>query len=479
MEENNMQNILVNLYNRCQAIRLRNYLNPKLEAFDLLLCFRSVCKQLDSILNDLTYYLPFDSSVFIDYSKWYNCFSEIETLDIRDFSCIVTTESKHIVDFLFPGSMIDSNRESAEEIRRAIEILTSDIYMKGENLVNSLFYAKMELLNRLLTLDKELKKRKSPEFRIKMINNLFYHYTSYDGNGNIIGKFVDDFEDWKDKCLDLDNDMLETYLWTMVYNLLKKKFLIIDKDNYVKNKANAFFEETKFDLVDGDEFDEDDLKKKYYVLRNLLDYENGRLSTKRLKEEFIKREASNIWDYIWKRFDDIDEKTTVAELVYRIKNKIEIVPKCPVCNRRMPFKSDYSATFCSKKCKMSTKGIDIWQDKFNETMLDRYGTTIAFHNEELLEKMKQTTFDHYGVRCIFESDECKEQRDETMMEKYGCTVPYNIEEVREKMRQTNLERYGTEYPSQNEEIKKKIADTRYERYFSGTEEANVAKAEMV
>ena len=209
------------------------------------------------------------------------------------------------------------------------------------------------------------------------------------------------------------------------------------------------------------------------------DYENGKLSSKRLSEEFIKREASNIWDYMWKRFDDIDEITTVAELVYRMKHKIEVLPKCPVCGNRIPFNSDYSATFCSKKCKMSEGGIDIWQNKFNETMLDRYGTTIAFHNEELLEKMKQTTFEHYGVRCIFASDECKEQRDETMMEKYGCTVPYNIEEVREKMRQTNLERYGTEYPQQNEEIKKKIVDTRYERYYSGTEEANAAKAEMI
>ena len=315
MEENNMQNILINLYNRCQAIRLRNYLNPKLEAFDLLLCFRSVCKQLDSILNDLTYYLPFDSSVFIDYSKWYNCFSAIETLDIRDFYSIVTTEPKHIVDFLFPGSMIDSNRESAEEIRRAIEILTSDIYMKGENLVNSLFYAKMELLNRLLTLDKELKKRKSPEFRIKMINNLFYHYTSYDGNGNIIGKFVDDFEDWKDKCLDLDNDMLETYLWTMVYNLLKKKFLIIDKDNYVKNKANAFFEETKFDLVDGDELDEDDLKKKYYVLRNLLDYENGRFVLKK-KEILGKYLLSHNKDISLEDFLEFKYFLDTIELIY-------------------------------------------------------------------------------------------------------------------------------------------------------------------
>lgn len=118
------------------------------------------------------------------------------------------------------------------------------------------------------------------------------------------------------------------------------------------------------------------------------DYENGRLSSKRLNEEFIKREASNIWDYIWKRFDDIDEITTVAELVYRIKNKIEVVPKCPVCNRRMPFKSNYSATFCSKKCADSQEGIKIYRGKFEKTMLEKYGTTVPFHNEEILKKKK-------------------------------------------------------------------------------------------
>lgn len=299
MEENHMYNSLVNLYNRCQAIRLRNYLNPKLEAFYLLLCFRSVCKQLDSILNDLTYYLPFDDSVFIDYAQWYNCFAGIETLDIRDFSGIITTEPKHIVDFLFPGTMLDNNRESAEEIRRAIEILTSDVYMKGENLVNSLYYAKIELINRLLALDKELKKRKSPEFRAKMVDNLFYHYTTYDEDGNKTGKFVDDFEDWKDKCLDIDNDMLETYLWTMLYNLMKKKFFIIDKDNYVKKKANAFFEETKFDLVDGDELEVEDLKKKYYVLRNLMDYENGK---------FVLKEKDILGKYLLSHNKDISKE---------------------------------------------------------------------------------------------------------------------------------------------------------------------------
>ena len=118
------------------------------------------------------------------------------------------------------------------------------------------------------------------------------------------------------------------------------------------------------------------------------DYENGKLSSRRLSEGFIKGEAINIWDYIWKRFDDIDEITTVAELVYRIRNKIEILPKCPVCGNRIPYNSNYSATFCSKKCADSEEGIKINREKFEKTMLERYGTTVSFHNEEILKKMK-------------------------------------------------------------------------------------------
>lgn len=330
MEDNHMYNSLVNLYNRCQAIRLRNYLNPKLEAFNLLLCFRSVCKQLDYILNDLTYYLPFDDSVLIDYAQWYNCFVGIETLDIRDFSGIITTEPKHIVDFLFPGTMIDNNRESAEEIRRAIEILTSDVYMKGENLVNSLYYAKIELLNRLLALDKELKKRKGPEFRAKMLDNLFYHYTTYDEDGNKIGKFVDDFEEWKDKCLNLDNDMLETYLWTMLYNLMKHNFLIVDKVNFVKKKANIFFEETKFDLVDGIDIETEELKKKYYVLRNLMDYENGK---------FVLKEKEILGKYLLSHNKDISREDFL-EFKFFLDTIELIYEEMEENNRNQPNESD-------------------------------------------------------------------------------------------------------------------------------------------
>ena len=52
-------------------------------------------------------------------------------------------------------------------------------------------------------------------------------------------------------------------------------------------------------------------------------------------------------------------------------------------------------------------------------------------------------------------------------------------EIREKIAKTMEEKYGTSHPIQNDEIKKKIVNTRNERYFSGTEEANAAKAKMI
>lgn len=281
MDETNIDEILTNLYNRCQSVRLRNYIHPKLEAFDLLLSFRSVCNQLDSIIKDLALYLPFDNSVFVDYGAWYNCFSHIETLNRSDFYSYPSSNPKYIIDFIFHGSLIDENRESADEIRRAIDILTSDVYMKAENLEGALFYAKLDLLNKLLMLRDEVnRKRNSQEFNIRMVNNWFDRFTYYDQEGNECGSFLDDYEEWKYNCDDLNNEILETHLWTLLYNLISTKFIVFDKGQYVKQKAEEYFKEAHFALVDEVTIDEETLKKKYYVFRTLVAYENGKFILK-------------------------------------------------------------------------------------------------------------------------------------------------------------------------------------------------------
>jgi hypothetical protein len=66
-------------------------------------------------------------------------------------------------------------------------------------------------------------------------------------------------------------------------------------------------------------------------------------------KNYINRENKNVYDYLINRFNDIDENTTLKEIVYRIEHHIEIIPKCPICGNRIPYTSKYG-TYCSKKC---------------------------------------------------------------------------------------------------------------------------------
>ena len=296
MNDNYLEAILENLYNRCNGARLINYIHPKLEAFNLLLCFRCVCQRLEIITKNLENYLPFDKAVFVNYDYWYDRFNEIRTLDVSDFKSNPSSNPKYIIDYIFRGSLIDNNRESAEEIRRAIDILTSDVYMRGENLERALCYAKIDLEIKLATLKSEINKRKTNEFHIKMVDKLFEDFSIVDEEGNEVLKFRDDYEEWKYNCDDVNNEILETHLWTLLYNLISTNFIVFDKGLYVKHKADEYFEEAHFDLVDEVTIDEETLKKNYYVFRTLVAYENGK---------FILKDKNYLGKYLIKNNDKI------------------------------------------------------------------------------------------------------------------------------------------------------------------------------
>ena len=297
MNDNYFEAILENLYNRCNGARLINYIHPKLEAFNLLLCFRCVCQRLEIITKNLENYLPFDKAVFVNYDYWYDRFNEIRTVDVSDFKSNPSSNPKYIIDYIFRGSLIDNNRESAEEIRRAIDILTSDIYMNEDYLAKALYYAKGDLLNKLLKLKYETtKKKRNAEFHIRMVDILFEQFGDYDAEGNEAGKFKDDYEEWKYNCDDVNNEILETHLWTLLYNLISTNFIVFDKGLYVKHKADEYFEEAHFDLVDEVTIDEETLKKNYYVFRTLVAYENGK---------FILKDKNYLGKYLIKNNDKI------------------------------------------------------------------------------------------------------------------------------------------------------------------------------
>lgn len=186
-----------------------------------------------------------------------------------------------------------------------------------------------------------------------------------------------------------------------------------------------------------------------YVKKILMP--NGIVISHYTNEKYINKHNPNILTYMYKRYDDIDEQTTISEILYRICNNINEIPKCPVCGKRLPFKSGYG-TFCSRKCKYSDKGKLYWKEQITSTMKEKYGVEHALQSNKFKNKLEQNNFKKYGVKNVFQT----------------C-------EVKNKIINTNLKKYGVDRAQKSDEIRNKIRDTVNEKYYSGTEDANKLK----
>jgi len=66
----------------------------------------------------------------------------------------------------------------------------------------------------------------------------------------------------------------------------------------------------------------------------IFDSKNGM----NIRECYIKKHNLYVYkDYLYNRFSDINENTEMKELLYRLKNKIEYVPKCKICGKPAKF----------------------------------------------------------------------------------------------------------------------------------------------
>ena len=217
-----------------------------------------------------------------------------------------------------------------------------------------------------------------------------------------------------------------------------------------------------------------------------LDFFYKNIKNKKLTIRYISKNFPIFINYIKNRFNDSNNET-ISELIYRIENKIEEIPKCPVCGKLVKYDKNkkHYRTFCSKECELTTIGQKIMKEKRFNTKLMRYGSGY-FNNRE---KYKQTCLEKYGKEHVIltkeEKDkinikiketclkkfndpiyaqEIKEKRKRTCLEKYGVEHSSQNEEIKEKRKRTCLEKYGVEYISQSDEIKKKIKMTCLEKY---------------
>lgn len=220
-----------------------------------------------------------------------------------------------------------------------------------------------------------------------------------------------------------------------------------------------------------------------------IEFYNQNLKGKGLKIISLNKKCPDFLTYIRNRFNDTTGNEMVRELIYRIENKLEEIPKCPVCGKPLAFyKREWKyKSFCSQECKNSDKGKEIIQQKTVKTNIEKYGCNIGSQSEKVKEKMKQTCLEKYGVDCTLKdndiknktintwllnygvshprkSDKIKQKTKETCLKKYGVDNPFKSKEIQNKAKQTCIVRYSVEYAMQNNDIKQKNKETCLKKY---------------
>lgn len=157
--------------------------------------------------------------------------------------------------------------------------------------------------------------------------------------------------------------------------------------------------------------------------------------------------------FLLKRYTDNfsnNEIDILKESSYRIINKIEEVPKCPICGKSCVFvygKGGYVSNCRSKDCKRA------YRIKRNNEI---YGSNSPFGNKAIIDKCKETRLNKYGHEYYSNWEKSKQ----TCLEKYGTTSWLSSEESKNRLK----EKYGVEYGFQSKEIWEKTRQATIEKY---------------
>ena len=162
---------------------------------------------------------------------------------------------------------------------------------------------------------------------------------------------------------------------------------------------------------------------------------------------------TDIKEYLLSRFNDlssVDEIDKLKEAYYRIVNKIETNPTCPICGNKNPFRNKkYLKTCGSPKCMANE-----CQKRREETNFKKYGYISQFHNPDNYERTKKAFIKKYGVDNPWKLKEIQDKCKNTVIKNNGGLGAAS-EKIREKMKQTNLLKYGYEHNWQDPEEQKR------------------------
>lgn len=199
------------------------------------------------------------------------------------------------------------------------------------------------------------------------------------------------------------------------------------------------------------------------ILNLLLDSKN------RINSNIIKNinneKYKELKKFLDNRYNDIpSDKFSYSEIVYRIKNNIDIRPVCEVCGKPVNFikMNKGFSKCCSKECSnISPKRIE----KIKETCIKKYGNTCVFNSPYYIEKIKETNIEKYGVDNPWKSHEIIEQIMINRKEKTGYRHQLQNPIIKKQVEETNYRKYGTNRFSKTEKFKELYKDEEFLNHF--------------
>ena len=201
------------------------------------------------------------------------------------------------------------------------------------------------------------------------------------------------------------------------------------------------------------------------IIINLF-WDKRQCNGKRYNKILFKENNIEIISYLKNRYNDFN---SFKETLYRIKNNINEIPKCPICGKETTFiniSHGYHITCGNKKCiyelsKISiikkygvdnVAKLDVVKDKIKNTFEKNYGVSNPNKCKEIRNKIKQTCLEKYGVEHHWNNDVIKEKRHQTWLKKYGVDICSQADVVKEKMSKTVEEKYGVKWFTQTQKL---------------------------
>lgn len=137
---------------------------------------------------------------------------------------------------------------------------------------------------------------------------------------------------------------------------------------------------------------------------------------------------------------------------------------CPVCGTTFEVRINLPKKYCSRKCGYISPDRQL---KYQQTCLDKYGTTNVAKSTEVRKKISNSLIgkvDNTAAVKASQSIEIKVKRSATVKQKYGVDHVFQNTDIIKKIKNTTFLNHGVYNISQSDNIKKKKSETLFKNY---------------